>query len=168
MRSQRPLRPCSRTVSPVVALCGLFPGGAGAYPARTAEATPERVAGKRKRTVPVILNEVKNPFSLLHADRDGSGGTEAEVRILRLRCAPLRMTTTEGWRGTTTEHTRMTYLQTLRVFTRPRRGKQSRRLSTARRTTPGRSPDPLLLTKRREEMKCNSLTSQKNISQKGD
>ncbi len=126
LRPLRHLRPCSRTVSPVVALCGLFPGGAETCPARAAEAPSERVAGTEERPVPVILNEVKNPFSLLHADRDGSGGTEAEVRILRLRCAPLGMTARRGgivflpdrnpktqpseagafWRGEATEHSR--------------------------------------------------------------
>ena len=80
-RATAALRPC----------VGFFPGGAGTYPARAAEATLERVAGKRKRTVPVILNEVKNPFSLLRVNRDGTG-----IRILRLRCAPLRMTATKG------------------------------------------------------------------------
>ena len=126
MRSQRPLRPCTRAVSPVVALCGLCPGGVGTYPARTAEATSERVAGKRKRARPVILNEVKNPFSLLQANRDVARRTEAVGRILRLRCAPLRMTARRGgivflpdrnsktqpseagafWRGEATEHSR--------------------------------------------------------------
>ena len=118
--------PASARHSPVVALCGLFPGWAGTYPARTAEATSERVAGKAEHPVSVILNEVKNPLFLLHADRDGSGGTEAEVRILRLRCAPLRMTARRSgsvflpdrnsktqpseagafWRGEATEHSR--------------------------------------------------------------
>ena len=116
LRPLRHLRPCTRAVSPVVALCGLFSGRVETCPARTAEAPSERVTGKRKRTVPVILNEVKNPFSLLHADRDGSGGTEAEVRILRLRCAPLRMTTAEGWNRQALGRTRKTDLQSLRVL----------------------------------------------------
>ena len=38
--------------SRVVALCGLFPGGAGTYPARTAEATSERVAGASRSSFP--------------------------------------------------------------------------------------------------------------------
>jgi hypothetical protein len=55
--------PASARHSPVVALCGLFPGGAGTCPTRTAEATSERIAGKRKRAHPVILNEQRSPFS---------------------------------------------------------------------------------------------------------
>ena len=65
LRPLRHLRPCTFAVSPVVALCELFPGGVETCPARTAEAPSERVTGKRKWTVPVILNEVKNPFSPL-------------------------------------------------------------------------------------------------------
>ena len=87
--------PASARHSPVVAPCGLFPGGAGTYPVRAVEAPSERVTGKRKRTVPVILNEVKNPFSPLRVNRDGTG-----IRILQLRCAPLRMTALKGLRGT--------------------------------------------------------------------
>ena len=73
--------PASARHSPVVAPCGLFPGGAGTYPARTAAATSERVAGKRKRAHPVILNAVKNPFSLLRVNRDGTGDTDPSTSL---------------------------------------------------------------------------------------
>ncbi len=81
MRSQRPLRPCTCAVSPVVALCGLFPGGVETCPARTAEATSKRVAGKGKRTALVILNAVKNPFSPLRVNRDGTGSTDPSTPL---------------------------------------------------------------------------------------
>ena len=156
MRSQRPLRPCSRAVSPVVALCWLFPGGAETCPARAAEATSERVAGTEERPVPVILNEVKNPSSPLRVNRDGTGSTDPSTQLRsaqddnneRLVRKSHRALAKDGFANPP-------------IFTRPRRGKQSRRLSTACRRVPGRSPDPLLLTKRREEMKSFSLASQK-------
>ena len=67
--------------SRVVALCGLFPGWAGTYPARAAEATSERVAGKAEHPVSVILNEVKNPFSPLRVNRDGTGSTDPSTPL---------------------------------------------------------------------------------------
>ena len=54
----------------------------------------------------------------------------------------------------------------LRFLPGSRRGKQSRRLSTACRRAPGGSPDPLLFTKRRDEMKRKSLTNQKIFHRK--
>ena len=48
MRSQRPLRPCSRAVSPVVALCGLFPGGVGNGPRPGSGDDVGARCGKRK------------------------------------------------------------------------------------------------------------------------
>ena len=44
--------PASARHSPVVAPCGLFPGGMGTYPARTAEALSERVAGTSRSPFP--------------------------------------------------------------------------------------------------------------------
>ncbi len=55
--------------------------------------------GNGKRPVPVILNAVKNPSSPLRANRDVARRTEAVGRILRLRCAPLRMTAMKGLCG---------------------------------------------------------------------
>ena len=80
--------PASARHSPVVALCGLFPGGAGTYPVRAAEATSERVAGTEERPVPVILNEVKNPSSPLRANRDGTGSTDPSTPLARLAPGP--------------------------------------------------------------------------------
>ena len=101
-KNQHP--PASARHSPVAALCGLFPGGAGTYPVRAAEAMSERVAGTEERPVPVILNAVKNPFSLLRVNRDGTGDTdpstslcsaqddsdEQSARNRSTRCAPLQ------------------------------------------------------------------------------
>ena len=121
-----------------------------------AEATSERVAGTGEQTALVILNEVKNPLSPPQADRNGIWRTDPSTSLCsaqddnggRLEQTSLGTHTEDGFAK-------------LSSFTRPRRGKQSRRLSTACRSAPGRSPDPLLFTKRREEMKSNSQSSQK-------
>ena len=133
-----------------------FPGRGGNIPRPGNRDDVVAVAGKAEHLVPVILNEVKNLFSPLQADRNGIWRTDPSTPLRsaqddnneRLVRKSHRALAKDGFANPP-------------VFTRPRRGKQSRRLSTACRRVPGRSPDPLLLTKRREEMKCNSLTSQK-------
>ena len=73
--------PRIRAPQPRCAPVWAFPGLGGTYPARPAEATSERVAGKGKRTVSVILNEVKNPSSPLRANRDGTGSTDPSTPL---------------------------------------------------------------------------------------
>lgn len=82
MRSQRPLRPCTRTVSPVVALCGLFQGGVRMYPSRTTTPASWHFARTEERPVPVILNERSKDGSLRFVET----GWERE-RLLFLRAA---------------------------------------------------------------------------------
>ncbi len=85
MRSQRPLRPCSRAVSPVVALCGLFPGGVETCPARAAEATSEGVAGKGRAHSP--CHSERSEESVLSASGEVRRGDEDTDPSTPLRSA---------------------------------------------------------------------------------